>query len=494
MINTRKGIKKLINQNPINLSDFSINADRIVLSIEEELKKELEDEFEKVKGILQPALDAIKLVKTLHPHNLGLKNQIINLNKLAKKNKMLQFFDLPTFSGTDKTILIGEFIEKFETVAEAENWDADTRAKYLKFKLSGKARDIISELSDNDAKNYSTIVSRLKNRLTEFCNFTDGLNEIQKTKQFPDESFPDFLARFNKIAKRVVRGKPTWATTWAEMRAEILLNNVNKDCRQYLIFKDVTTFDELVKEAERYDRSIGRYNEPLSNSHQMVEVKNELDKINSKISELSISKEVAGVAFAQNFARSRGRGLSRTNYRNTSPSRSNVRQQRGRSSPPANSGACYSCGRFGHFASQCRSRNPKRDFSRPPQRFHKVDFFETPAYERQHRFDGMRRPTQQNMFMYPQPRQNWRNQTGSNPVVTFPDEPEQMSYSNQLAITCPNFLPPPQANWPAITYPMWQPNQQSCAPQPQVNYNSAHVQHSNVQAHPNCCNQGKSLN
>ena len=142
---------------------------------------------------------------------------------------------LPMFNET--TDKIDSYLQRFERYAKANHWDENEWATSLSALLSGKALDVYSRLSDDDAVDYY----QLKTAILKRYNLTEeGYREkFRRCKPENDESPDQFIFRLKKYLEKWIELSRI-ENTFEGLRDLIIKEQVIKACPKDLNGPPVT--------------------------------------------------------------------------------------------------------------------------------------------------------------------------------------------------------------------------------------------------------------
>ena len=128
---------------------------------------------------------------------------------------------LPKF--IDGTDAIDSYLQRFERLARTNNWTEDTWAVSLSLLLTGKALDVYSRLSDEEAVSYM----HLKQALLKRYNLTEEgyRNKFRICKPEKDETPEQFVFRMKTYLDKWVEFSPSDAS-YAGLRNLIVKEQV----------------------------------------------------------------------------------------------------------------------------------------------------------------------------------------------------------------------------------------------------------------------------
>ncbi|CAG2228678.1 unnamed protein product [Mytilus edulis] len=314
----------------------------------------------------------------------SIDTDVITQSKRSKSKIGFSNAKLPSFTGKEKWEV---WINRFEAVANLQNWDNRTKLGELLTRLQGEAGDFVfDQLNSKTLKNYSKLATELKNRFGVFENKRAYKVQFNRRTQKPNEDTADYAAELKRIYDKA------YSNRQAKIRQEDLLQRFlmglsDTEARIYLeLHKDPKTIEEAVQEVITYKETTSETHEGNSGKYTKVrQLKkentnfNKQDSTSSEKDVISVTKDELQKIFdimyqekkrndeiqtsVTGHSRPDERQLDRQpfnvnappyvpngNYRNNNCDRNNN---------PENIPKCYYCGRPGHYARKCYS-NPNR--------------------------------------------------------------------------------------------------------------------------------------
>ena len=283
-----------------------------------------------------------------------LKQKEIELTKASQKNEQNGNFSarrvpkLPNFNENldDMT----SFIHRFELHAINQGWKKETWSMSLQSLLTGRALQVMSHLSINDANDYESLKSSLLNAFR--CTDDGFRKKFRDSKPLENESFTAFVHRTKLYMSRWIELSEIDLSDGKNigdlMLRDQILNSCNEKLSAYLREQKPKSSEELAKLAENFIAA-----------HPDVSIKN-TSKSNADVfcpGNNAVSQNVS-----QSQVQSRGRAIFRpqvgplynNNRRSTSlPSLGPAQYRR-----PLQ---CNICKRMGHAAPQCWHKNIRQD-------------------------------------------------------------------------------------------------------------------------------------
>ncbi|CAG2217598.1 unnamed protein product [Mytilus edulis] len=216
----------------------------------------------------------------------SIDTDVITQSKRSKSKFGFSNAKLPSFTGKEKWEV---WINRFEAVANLQNWDNRTKLGELLTRLQGEAGDFVfDQLNSKTLKNYSKLATELKNRFGVFENKRAFKVQFNRRTQKPNEDTADYAAELKRLYDKA------YSNRHAKIRQEDLLQRFlmglsDTEARIYLeLHKDPKTIEEAVQE-------VITYKETTSETHESNSVKNskvrQLKKQNSQKSDQTVGKK-----------------------------------------------------------------------------------------------------------------------------------------------------------------------------------------------------------
>ncbi|CAG2199695.1 unnamed protein product [Mytilus edulis] len=307
----------------------------------------------------------------------SIDTDVITQSKQSKSKIGFSNAKLPSFTGKEKWEV---WINRFEAVANLQNWDSRNKLGELLTRLQGEAGDFVfDQLKSKTLKNYSKLVTELKNRFGVFENKRAYKIQFNRRTQKSNEDTADYAAELKRLYHKA------YSNRRAKIRQEDLLQRFlmglsDTEARIYLeLPKDPKTIEEAVQEVITYKETTSETHE--SNSGRNTKVRqlkkentnfNKQDSTSSVKDVISLTKDELQKMFNQMYLDEKRKDVIQTsvagqldrqafnvhappyipngNYRNNNLERTNN---------PENIPKCYYCGKPGHYARKCYD-NPNR--------------------------------------------------------------------------------------------------------------------------------------
>ncbi|CAC5410263.1 unnamed protein product [Mytilus coruscus] len=330
----------------------------------------------------------------------SIDTDVITQSKRSKSKIGFSNAKLPSFTGKEKWEV---WINRFEAVANLQNWDNKTKLSELLTRLQGEAGDFVfDQLNSKTLKNYSKLATELKNRFGVFENKRTYKVQFNRRTQKPNEDTADYAAELKRIYDKA------YSNRHAKIRQEDLLQRflmglLDNEARIHIeLTKDPKTIEEAVQEVITYRettsetqegnsgknnkvRQIKKQNNQSSQkSDQTVEKKqntnfNKQGSTNTEKDVISVTKDELQKMFDKMYEDKKRndetqtsvtghkhhdeRQFDRQPFNVNAPSyvpNGNYRKNNSdRNNNPENIPKCYYCGQPGHYARKCYS-NPNR--------------------------------------------------------------------------------------------------------------------------------------
>ncbi|CAC5381151.1 unnamed protein product [Mytilus coruscus] len=330
----------------------------------------------------------------------SIDTDVITQSKRSKSKIGFSNAKLPSFTGKEKWEV---WINRFEAVANLQNWGNKTKLSELLTRLQGEAGDFVfDQLNSKTLKNYSKLATELKNRFGVFENKRTYKVQFNRRTQKPNEDTADYAAELKRIYDKA------YSNRHAKVRQEDLLQRFlmglsDNEARIHIeLTKDPKTIEEAVQEVITYRETTSetqegnsrkntkvrqlkkQNNQSSQKSDQTVERKqntnfNQQGSTNTENDVISVTKDELQKMFDQMYENKKRndetqtsvtghnhhdeRQFDRQPFNVNAPSyvpNGNYRKNNSdRNNNPENIPKCYYCGQPGHYARKCYS-NPNR--------------------------------------------------------------------------------------------------------------------------------------
>ena len=179
-----------------------------------------------------------------------------NLTDLHKGQRALTLLlQIPAFSGSP-SIRFDRWIKQFENVVNMSNWTDDEKVNMLTTKMTDKAYDILQNILESHTTDYNDIKNLLQDRFhgNETIDYYE--KKFDKCERKPLESVLDFAFRLKTVFNRAYPPRPneTAHETAAKLKflRQKFLQGLDSNLRNKIKYKTLATFEDLVKEAQKY--------------------------------------------------------------------------------------------------------------------------------------------------------------------------------------------------------------------------------------------------
>ena len=264
----------------------------------------------------------------------------INAGKVQNEDKGRRVPKLPNFN--ENIDDMSSFIHRFELFATNQGWKKETWSMSLQSLLTGRALQVLSHLSVENANNYDTLKNSLLNAFR--CTDEGFRQRFREAKPLATESFTAFVNRSKLYMSRWIELSNIDLSNGRDvsdlMLRDQILNTCNAKLSSYLREQKPKNSDEMSKLAENY---IAAHPDLTIMSN-----KNANDDV------------YCPGNVATNEGQDRGRPRVRSHFRTTPPgdrrsvSLPPVRRDMGRSRKPL---TCFICKKVGHVSTQCFFKN-----------------------------------------------------------------------------------------------------------------------------------------
>ncbi|CAC5395660.1 unnamed protein product [Mytilus coruscus] len=330
----------------------------------------------------------------------SIDTDVITQSKRSKSKIGFSNAKLPSFTGKEKWEV---WINRFEAVANLQNWDNKTKLSELLTRLQGEAGDFVfDQLNSKTLKNYSKLATELTNRFGVFENKRTYKVQFNRRTQKPNEDTADYAAELKRIYDKA------YSNRHAKIRQEDLLQRFlmglsDNEARIHIeLTKDPKTIEEAVQEVITYRETTSetkegnsrkntkvrqlkkQNNQSSQKSDQTAEKKqktnfNKQGSTNTETDVITVTKDELQKMFDKMYEDKKRNDETQTSvtghkhhderqfdkqpFNVNAPSyvpNGNYRKNNSdRNNNPKNIPKCYYCGQPGHYARKCYS-NPNR--------------------------------------------------------------------------------------------------------------------------------------
>ncbi|CAC5390201.1 unnamed protein product [Mytilus coruscus] len=145
----------------------------------------------------------------------SIDTDVITQSKRSKSKIGFSNAKLPSFTGKEKWEV---WINRFEAVANLQNWDNKIKLSELLTGLQGEAGDFVfDQFNSKTLKNYSKLATELKNRFGVFENKRTYKVQFNRRTQKQNEDTADYAAELKRIYDKA------YSNIHAKIRQEDLL-------------------------------------------------------------------------------------------------------------------------------------------------------------------------------------------------------------------------------------------------------------------------------
>ena len=178
-------------------------------------------------------------------------------NRIDRNTACKKAPKLPAFSENSDTI--DSYLQRFERFAQANGWDREEWAVSLSALLTGKALDVYSRLSDDDATNYD----RLKAALLKRYNLTEqGYREkFRKCRPEKEESPEQYIFRMQTYLEKWIelsKSEQSYEGLRDLIVKEQVIDSCPKELGIHLLERAPADLKELAQLADQYLKAHGK--------------------------------------------------------------------------------------------------------------------------------------------------------------------------------------------------------------------------------------------
>ncbi|CAC5361723.1 unnamed protein product [Mytilus coruscus] len=184
------------------------------------------------------------------------------------------------------------WINRFEAVANLQNWDNKTKLGELLTRLQEEAGDFVfDQLNNKTLKNYSKLATELKNRFGVFENKRTYKVQFNRHTQKPNEDTADYAAELKRMYDKA------YSNRHAKIRQEDLLQRFlmglsDNEARIHIeLTKDTKTIEEAVQEVITYREKTSETQEGNSGKNTKVRQLKKQNNQSSQKSDQTVEKK-----------------------------------------------------------------------------------------------------------------------------------------------------------------------------------------------------------
>ncbi|CAC5357182.1 Retrovirus-related Pol polyprotein from transposon 17.6 [Mytilus coruscus] len=324
----------------------------------------------------------------------SIDTDVITQSKRSKSKIAFSNAKLPSFTGKEKWEV---WINRFEAVANLQNWDNKTKLSELLTRLQGEAGDFVfDQLNSKTLKNYTKLATELKNRFGVFENKRTYNVQFNRRTQKPNEDTADYAAELKRIYDKA------YSNRHAKIRQEDLLQRFlmelsDNEARIHIeLTKDPKTIEEAVQEVITYRETTSETQEDQTVEKKQNTNFNKQGSTNTEKDVISVTKDELQKMFDKMYEDKKRndetqtsvtghkhhdeRQFDRQPFNVNAPSyvpNGNYRKKNSdRNNNPENIPKCYYCGQPGHYARKCysnpnRQTNYRNNKATPPRQMNK---------------------------------------------------------------------------------------------------------------------------
>lgn len=253
-----------------------------------------------------------------------------------------------------------DYLIQFELVAESNEWDEGTMARWLGTSLQGVARSVLGDLDKIARKSYKSIVAKLSQRFGPEDQKAMFMALLDSRVKKPDESLPSLAHEIRRLVKLSYPAAPHIVQEDLAMK-HFLIAIPDPDLRMHIYKSNATTLDEAVRTAVQLEafcdaekHRVGMYKKAVREvsvgaKGQML-TKNMNDPNETEQGTDRLERIESALAYLLDKD-----GKQEMSYHKPSQGQKNRGNQERRSwqNRDKSQVTCYYCGKMGHYARTC---------------------------------------------------------------------------------------------------------------------------------------------